>query len=62
MMGPVSDALVHEVHGHSGHLDPVAQGVLDGGGAGKRRQQGRMQVDDRATGSACTKAGGTTRM
>ena len=39
-------ARIDEVDRHAGHLDPVAHRVGDGVGAGKRRQQRGMQVDD----------------
>src|SRR3954452_5840723 len=42
------DALVDEMHGNSGNLDPVVDRLLDRADAGERRQERRMHVDDPA--------------
>ena len=45
---PAVHALVDEVHGHTGHLDPVLDRALDRPQARERRQQRRVHVHDPA--------------
>lgn len=45
--GSVVDLLVDEVDRHAGHGDAVVERLLHGIGTGKRRQQRRMNIDDR---------------
>ena len=46
MIGPWSTSSVDEVDRHAGDLDAGVEGVADGVGSSKRREQGRVGVED----------------